>query len=249
MQQTTSAFIDIHHHIVYGVDDGPSTFEESIDMMHAAVNDGIRVAIATSHALPSFQSFPKERYYRHLRRQNDYCIQNNLPLRLYDGCEVFFSAIAVRQLEERRLPTLANSRFVLIEFDPTTKAEQIVDALRQISNLGLIPIVAHVERYRAIQCEPCMLLPYRSQFPFRLQMNCDTVTAKHPRGLCRLKEKLLSAGLVDYIGSDAHNASSRCTGIQSAYLALTKEYGLPRSLQYVYRNQLEIFDRRFELQV
>ena len=219
------SFVDIHQHVVYGVDDGPATLAESIRLLERDCEQGIRHVIATSHAYPAMHPFPYECYYRRLSELNQVCRTRNLPVYIYPGCEVFYSREAIRHLEERRLPTLARSRFVLLEFDPTSAMEGIESGVRETANIGLIPVVAHCERYDAFIRDPQAGAELRARYPMRLQMNCATILRRLPHPLRKARDFLLRQGVIDYIATDAHNATERPPRMMDAYRQLVATYG------------------------
>ena len=98
-------FVDIHQHVVYGVDDGPRSAEESLEMLRLAQRDGVTHIIATSHAYPAMEPFPAERYLRHLGVLRQACRDEGIAVSISAGCEIFYSDVAIRQLQERRNPT------------------------------------------------------------------------------------------------------------------------------------------------
>ena len=233
--------IDLHEHLIYGVDDGARTLEDSLRMLQAAQEDGIGWIVGTSHAYPSLQPFPLERYTRHLAAVNQLSRERQLGVSVYEGCEIFYSPIALRQLEAGALPTLAGSRFTLIEFDPTLSTDGLIDALRQVANAGFVPVIAHVERYDALFRDIDALLDARQQFPLRIQMNCDTIAQKCPRPVRKFRDALLREDAVDYVASDAHDTKRRPTRMLDAYRALEKQYGVQRARRLTGDNQMELF--------
>lgn len=236
------AMIDIHQHIVYGMDDGAQTMAESLQMLQKAQADGIGYIIGTSHAIPSMAEFPLERYYRHIDMLNQACQEQGIPVVVYEGCEIFYGDSVLRKLEAQRLPTLARSAYVLIEFDPTLSGESIIAALRQIANGGYVPIVAHVERYEALVKKPDLILEASEQFPLRIQMNCATVSGRMPRPIRKFRDRLLDEDRVDYLATDAHNVSSRAANMTVAYEVIGKKYGQDRADALVGGRQMEIFE-------
>lgn len=236
------AMIDIHQHIVYGMDDGAQTMMESLQMLQKAEADGIGYIIGTSHAIPSMSEFHLDRYYRHVDALNEACLNQGIQVVVYEGCEIFYSDSALRKLDAQCLPTLARSAYVLIEFDPTLRGDSIISALRQIANGGYIPIVAHVERYEAIVKKPELILEAREQFPMRIQMNCSTVVGRLPRPIRKFRDRLLEVDGVDYLATDAHNVSSRVVNMTAAYEVICKKYGQDRADALVGERQMEIFE-------
>ena len=234
---------DIHAHVVYGVDDGPRTLEESVALLEAACRDGIRRLIATSHAYPAMHAFPRERYFRHLREINYECREKRgMDIQLFSGCEIFYSDVAVEQLRQRKLPTLAGTACVLVEFDPTSSVQAVTDAVRRLANAGYLPVIAHCERYDAFRRNLGLFEALRSEFRVLFQMNAATVVEKAPWDLRRFREHVLSHGLIDLIATDAHNTSDRPPLLGEARELLAKQYGEEAARRWTGENQQAIFE-------
>ena len=142
--------IDIHHHLLYGLDDGPSRFDEAARMAECAAQDGIRTLIATPHVYPGVRPFQREMYDEALERLNQHCSRKGVPLSILGGAEIRHTDAAVRLLEEGRLPTMNGTSFVLVEWSTSADAQSIADAVREYANAGYRVIIAHIERYRGL---------------------------------------------------------------------------------------------------
>ena len=233
--------IDVHHHVVFGVDDGAKTEADAQAMIERSAADGVAYIIATSHATPSMERFPMETYLRHLDQLNDFCQGHQLDMAIHSGCEIFYSDNVVRLLNDRQLLTLAESRFVLIEFDPTWSAEKIIASLREVANAGYVPVIAHVERYEDLVEKPDLLLECREKFSMRIQMNCSVMIGKMPRRVRQLRDLLMQENALDYVASDAHNVHERKSRMQQAAEEISKMMNPQYAVQVMGGNQLEIF--------
>lgn len=218
-------FIDIHHHIVYGVDDGPRDMEESLAMLMRAKQEGVSHIIATSHAYPAMYPFPRESYLRHIGALRQACRERALGITLFTGCEIFYSDAAIHQLEERVIPTLAGTRHVLVEFDPLTSWEGIFGAVRKLANRGFRTVIAHCERYEALYGRLDGIRELKREFPVYFQINANTVTARLPRKVRRFRDGMFAGGLADFVASDAHNCTSRPVRLTEAFGELSRRYG------------------------
>ena len=233
-----SGFIDIHSHILYGMDDGPKTLAQSVDMLCAAKANGIDHIIATSHAMPHRYPFPFEQYYRCLDELNQQNKSLRIGVTLYKGCELFYSDVALRHLEEKRVPTLAGSRFVLVEFAVDASLHTIQDGLSQIASLGYIPVLAHCERYGVLMKKKQTLIAMREDIPMRLQVNASTIVQKH--FFAPSIFKVLDH--VDYIATDAHNLTTRGYYLREAYEVIRQRIGEQKAMALL-RNPREIFQQ------
>lgn len=220
-------FTDIHHHILYGLDDGASDREKMQQMLRRAAQDNIGRIIATPHVVPGVKRFDREQYERALQEARAYCRENDLPLELYEGCEILYTSQTCGFLMDGRIPTLAGSDFVLVEFSPDVRYDRMYDALDSLLHSGYLPIVAHVERYACLGQHPARAEQLKDELPeVCFQVNCATVTGEgRSHAERRFLEKLLDWDLVDALGSDAHGVSRRCVQMSAAWKKLKKEFG------------------------
>ena len=232
--------IDIHQHLVYGVDDGPKTFEDTIAMLLEAEKQGVERIIATSHAFPGRAHFDYDGYLDKLDEINAYAEQQGWRIRLLPGCEIYYTPKTLKKLDEEGIPTLAESSFVLVEFMPEVKAEELFKGLRDLANGGYDPILAHVERYYCLQEKPEVFQDLR-RLGVHIQMNAKTVLQS--KGLFGGKSyirRLLKEGLVDFVATDAHNTSSRPMCLRDAYSFLEKYYGQDMADRLTWKNQIAV---------
>ena len=167
-------FSDIHSHFVYGIDDGAQTLENMEAMLDAAAADGVSRLIATPHMTPGVHQFNEERLWRHLSEARAYCQICGYDLALYSGAEILYTPAMEHYMSSHRLPTLADSQCVLIEFSPTIPYAEIVTAVELLERNGYTPILAHVERYQALRGMNIYNLKEQSSALY--QVNCNTVT-------------------------------------------------------------------------
>lgn len=234
-------FIDIHHHLVYGVDDGAKTMEAMQQMIQQAWADGIRYLITTPHATPGHEQFPLADYYSHLKQARKWCQEQGIALNLYEGSEILYTQVTPRILRERQVPTLANSRFVLLEFLPNNTFEQLSEAARNVRSVGFIPVFAHIERYPCLK-KPEQLEELRDSYGVRMQINARTMIRKNGFFEDRRIHRFFDADLVDYISTDSHDMPHRHSCMTECYERLKTLYGKSRADALTYDNALEIFN-------
>lgn len=216
--------IDIHSHVIWGVDDGAETREQTFQMLRAAADDGIRKIICTPHITPGVYEFPEERFQEHLEISKEYIRQEGLPLRLTRGAELLYTELTARLLREGKAPTLEESRCPLIEFSPSDSWTHILSAVQAVSRAGFTPVIAHIERYPAIRTVEQVRLLKTSCFAY-LQVNARTLTRKQPLLRRRYFDHLFQEKLVDFIATDTHAMPGRGTCMQEGMAALEQKYG------------------------
>lgn len=235
-----SGFVDVHQHIVYGVDDGPAELDYAVEMLRAAEAAGTRHVFATSHACPSMERFRARTYHQHLFELRRACDEHGIGVSLYKGCEVFASQVAVRLLGQRRLPTLGDTGFVLVEYDPTSSFSDVEDSVRSIANEGYTVVMAHCERYDAVVARLDDLARLKRDYPLRCQMNAQTLLLPLHGSRKRIRRTLLETGLIDYVASDGHSLNRRPPQLDKAFAQAEKMLGVQRAQALFGGNQQEI---------
>ena len=219
-----SLYTDIHSHVIWGVDDGAETKEETFRMLESAVKDGIGRIICTPHITPGVYEFPEEAFQSHFRQAQEYIAQKGLPLTLLQGAELLYTDSTPRLLREGKAPTLAGTDCALIEFSPTDTAAHITDALQKVASAGVIPVIAHMERYPAIH-KIEQVKELKSRYRARVQINARSLTRKQPLLYRGFFDKLFREGLVDYVATDTHAMPGRETCMTEGMRALAEKYG------------------------
>jgi protein-tyrosine phosphatase len=215
--------IDIHCHILPNVDDGSSSMEESMEMARMALYSGITAVVATPHFLGEPESLEQlpliDRAYRELKKS---LMIWDIPLRLHKGAEILCTKKTSILAAERKLPTLSNTRYVLTEFYFDETFEFIDDCLAEISYHGYRPVIAHPERYAAIQQDPLRARHWVNH-NFVLQLNKGSVLGAFGSHAQQCANDLLELGLVHLFASDAHGCITR-TPQMTPLLEWAEEY-------------------------
>ena len=218
------AFVDIHHHLLNGMDDGPAEFEETKRMLHRAVVEGVEHIAATPHMTPGMEHFDRDKYQERLAAVREYVAQEGLPLTIHAGVEVFYTAFTVSYLRQNKIMPLGNGWHVLVEFHPSERYEAIRDAAMNISNAGYSMVLAHAERYRALR-RGDRLTELRNAYDVKVQMNAAAILRAHQRWGDRWIRRMLKDGKVDIVSSDAHNTTMRPCLMGSCAELLSTTYG------------------------
>ena len=217
-------FVDIHSHVIWGVDDGAETQEETERLLREAAEDGIGTIICTPHITPGVYEFPEDVFQRHFARAEEFIREEGLPLRLYRGAEVLYTDNTPRLLREERIPTMAGTKHVMVEFSPTDTKEHIFDALQKVAGSGFIPIIAHMERYPAIG-KISQVKELKSRFRAMVQINARSVTRKQPLLRRGFFEGIFKEDLVDFVATDTHAMEGRGTCLTEGMKALEEKFG------------------------
>ncbi len=216
-------FIDIHQHLLYGVDDGARTLRDAQRMLAAACADGVCLVIATPHVAPGEKPIRTEAFAARLEKLRAFGASMGLSVRALLGAEVLYTPMTCRCLREGRVPTLGGTGYVLVEFLPDVRYDKLRAALRDILRSGYIPVVAHVERYACLRPHRALALK-REMDDVLFQMNCSSVVGGNGFFADRHARRLLDEGLIDAVASDAHSLHRRPTRMREAFEALTERY-------------------------
>ena len=218
-------FADIHQHVLWGLDDGPQTFDQMRALLEQDVSNGISFVFATTHAYPQMRPFDMPLYRERINQASAFCNSQGWPLRILPGCEIHYCNFVPDLLTLGKLPTLGDSRHVLIEFDPRVTLPQIGKAADNLYHAGYHPVIAHVERYRCLVRSPRRAMEMRQEYGLAYQMNCHTVL--HPAGIWqrRFVRSMLAAQAIDAIATDAHDTHLRPVLMREAQQAVADAYG------------------------
>ena len=217
-------YTDIHSHVIWGVDDGAETEEETYKMLREAAADGIDRIICTPHVTPGVYEFPEDVFQKHFAAAEAYIREEGLPLKLYQGAELLWTENTPRLLREHQAATMAGTNFAMIEFSPTDSKEKIYDALQKVAGAGFVPIIAHMERYPAIG-KISQVKEMKSRFRAMVQINARSLTRKMPLLRRGFFDGIFKEELVDFVGTDTHALPGRETCMTAGMTALNNKYG------------------------
>ena len=232
-----TGFCDIHHHLLYGVDDGPKTYEEMVEMLLEAHHNGINTIVATPHVRPGISPIPYELIKQRIKEAQEYCDKSGFDIRILRGAEILYTPALVNEAMKKCLPTLADTCFVLVEFAPGIPFKEMEKVVSMLSEYRYQPIIAHVERYRCFLRSP-WLMNRLNQYPeVHFQINCESILGKTGMAAKRLSHWMLRREKIDFIASDAHNTTTRKCLFLETYCML-KEMVDERYIHYMMKREM-----------
>jgi protein-tyrosine phosphatase len=199
--------IDIHHHCLPGVDDGPREWDGAVAMCAMAADEGIEAIIATPHVLRGrWRTAPREELESRLSNLAE---KSNGAPRLYLGSEYFFAHDVNEVLEsgEGIIP-LAGSRYVLVELASNSVPPMIEQPLYRMQLSSWTPIIAHPERNLVLQSKP-EILTALVEMGVRTQVTLGSLTGDFGTEARKAAHMMLERGLVHFVATDAHNTDKR----------------------------------------
>lgn len=216
-------YIDIHSHILPGLDDGSRSMEQSIEMLRIAYEEGITVMIATPHNMPSKGQPSLKMVKERVRELQHEAQMEDIPIEIMMGTEYYFREKVLQLLEEDAAIMMNSSEFVLVEFDPMVEKIYFRNAIRDVLAAGFRPIVAHVERYAKVMSDKSMLRDLKKMGAL-IQVNAASVIGDNGRIAKRDVKRLLKEQLVDFVGTDAHSNGKRAPFMNKCASYLYKKY-------------------------
>lgn len=236
-------FIDMHCHCLPGIDDGAATMEDSLQMLQTAYADGIRKVIATPHFHHRRGHVPKEVILQKLEEVKE-AVRGICPeLELYPGNELHYSSKLPELLAENQVCTLANSRYVLVEFSPEKDFSEMRNALLNVQSQGVWPVLAHIERYLCLVSKPQLAVEL-AEMGVYLQVNADGVLGNYGRKEKKLIKKMFSYGLISFVASDAHDTEHRKQELSAAAAYVSKKFGADMAQKCFWQNQQMVIDNK-----
>ena len=223
-------FVDLHCHTLFRLDDGARDEEIMKSMLETAYKDGIRHICFTPH-FKIYEFDSEESIYIHMQRIKkrydvacEYTKANYPNLELYLGNEIMYHNDIADSLSSKKCSFLGDSSYALVEFEPNCSAYEIENSILRLLRKGIRPLIAHIERYSAINKDPSLLTTLKEHGAL-LQVNARSVTRFKFGKIARLLKNAFKKGLVDVVASDAHNNSSLPPRLSEAYKHIAKNYG------------------------
>jgi protein-tyrosine phosphatase len=213
--------IDTHLHILPGVDDGPDTLEEALALARALVLEGIHSAIATPHYNDEFPRRSASEIRFRVNAMQHMLDRHAIPLRLFAGHEVLIKPGLVEDIQAGRLATLNGSRYMLLELWPSSWIPETERVIFELRAAGIVPMLAHVERYHAIQKDSNRLAALLEQGVLA-QVTASSFSGLWGKTARHCAETLLKKGLVHCIASDAHGLQKRAPDVQAGLQCAAK---------------------------
>lgn len=221
--------IDLHAHILPGLDDGAQTIEDSIGLAELALEGGTEIIVATPHSNQKgrFENYYTEELKKAYRDLKQALEQENLPLKILPGMEIFASGDIREKIRDGALIGLNHTDYYLVEFAFDENPYWMGSCLEDMLDLGKIPLVAHPERYFCIQEHPETVYEWL-QMGCRIQINKGSLFGKFGRHAKKLADRLLEWDMVTCVASDAHSPFMRTTFLGDAADYLAEQYGEER---------------------
>ena len=231
--------IDIHCHILPDFDDGAADLEEALDMARIAAGSSVTDIIATSHFRGEEASLADlGKLMARYEKLSQALQQERIPVKLHPGCEILCLPPTPRMARAGQLPTLGDSNYLLCEFFFNESPLYMSEMLRTLASYGYRIVVAHPERYEAVQRTPQLAENWFRQ-GYVLQMNKGSILGAFGGRVQAIAGSMLESGLYHLAASDAHGAQRRTPDMR-----LLRQHLLDRCPEEYVRVLLEENPRR-----
>ena len=226
--------IDMHNHILPGVDDGSQSMETTLKMIRIAAEEGITHMLATPH-------FKKGHHNASPADVQALADENDLNLTILGGNEVMYFSDIEEAFEAGQLNTMNGSNYLLIEFYPDDDYARIRRGVETVQSLGLHPILAHVERFLPLRKDPYLIDELKGRGAL-IQVNASSIDGSQGFGTKQFCKKLLKLRLVDFVGTDAHHYESRAPRMKKCVEYLYAKYDEAYVDKILFKNAMKLFD-------
>lgn len=207
--------IDIHAHILSQIDDGAENINITLEMIKNAAKDGTDKIVATPHYCIEYGEATITDVKDYVNNLNCLIDEKKIKIQIYSGQEVYLSEHTIEDYLEGKIGTINDSKYMLTECPINEFNDYIFDIIYELKIRGIIPIIAHPERYISV-IENILYINKFIDCGCLFQMNSGSIQGSFGRKVKLAAELFLKNEIYNFIGSDAHNNTNRTTGLSKA---------------------------------
>jgi protein-tyrosine phosphatase len=201
--------IDLHSHILPGVDDGASNLEESLAILKKMEQKGLKKIAATPH-YPLYQNKDYKKFIgEKIKLLKEKAELENIDIEIFSGSEILIEKKLPWLLNDNKLMTINDSDYLLLETHPILLPDYFPEIIHDIQALGFKIIIAHPERYSFIQKNPALLYDWIEVYDLKLMPNSSSIMGMHGKKAEKTAENIVEAGLCHLMSSDTHGIDKR----------------------------------------
>jgi protein-tyrosine phosphatase len=216
--------IDIHCHILPGIDDGAQSVAESLEMAKAAVKEGIHTIIATPHHKNNRYENPKFSIITRVNELNEVLEKESIPIKIFPGQEVRIYGEILEDLHSGEILSLNETQYLFIEF-PTGHVPRYAEKLLfDLQLKGITPIIVHPERNRELLERPELLYDLVKKGSLT-QVTASSICGYFGKKVRDFSFQLIEANLTHFVASDAHNTHNRAFKVAESIDVIETKYG------------------------
>lgn len=234
--------IDIHCHILYGLDDGPQDLEQSMELIRELKKKGVEKIIASPHYISGDDYVPGcEEIREKVKLLQEEIDKEDLGIKVYSGMEVYASHDTVERIKNNEILSLNDSRYILIEFPMQMVPKYMSDLLFAMQLEGFTPIIAHPERYCS-DYRKNKLLDNLVDKGVLLQINSESILGTHGKKAKKAAYHLLRKGKVHLVASDSHSTKRILSDIKKIEKIISDICGVENAERIMYVNPQRVLE-------
>ncbi|URZ03572.1 tyrosine-protein phosphatase [Clostridium felsineum] len=207
--------VDIHSHIIPGIDDGSNSIETTLEMLSIAKERGITKMVASSHYYRGRFENSISSIEKKTNELNEILKEKAVGIDIIPGQEVFIDNYTLDAYKEGKIGCIKNTNYMLVEFDMMHLNENVVDILYELQIKGIKPIIAHPERYTYIQ-KDIYKINELMEGNIYFQVNAGSIEGLWGKTVQNTALRLIEEGVATFISSDAHSTGKRAPGYNKA---------------------------------
>lgn len=230
--------IDIHAHILPGMDDGPASIEESLAICRMAADDGIKKIVATPHIYDDLYKNNRDNILEKVKELNRLTKEEGIDIEILPGADIHFSPRFFHLLDSGYCIGINDSKYLLIEFSQVLPPN-CEDLIFNLKAKGYIPIISHPERNFDIQRRPDGLNKL-IEIGALAQLTAMSLTGGFGHTIKRSAHSLLNQGLIHIIATDTHSVDERPPILSEAFMTAKKAIGEEEAYNMVYHTPMKI---------
>lgn len=216
--------IDVHCHILPGIDDGARGIDESMQMVKEAYEAGFTAIISTSHYIEESYHTSKAQRKELIDVLNTKIEQEGMDIKILNGAEAYISPNLVELIEQQDLPTMNGTKYLLMELPMHNQILHLETVVSKVIDKGITIIIAHPERYLYVQKND-KVLNELAEMGVLFQANYGSCIGQYGKEAQKTLKKLLKANKISFFGTDCHREGSVYTKMPEILKKLEKMIG------------------------
>jgi protein-tyrosine phosphatase len=205
--------VDIHSHIISGIDDGSKSETMSLEMLKISESCGVKAIVATPHFMKGRFNCEYADVKVEVNKLKALAKENNIEIDIYTGQEVYYSRNLASYYTDHLIGTINDTKYMLIELPMLDfNLDEVIDSIYELQIRDITPIIAHAERYKPF-IKKSSLINRLIDEGYLFQLNTGSLTGQFGKDVKKTAELYLQNGIYSFIGSDGHRSKGRNTDI------------------------------------
>ena len=231
--------IDIHAHILPNIDDGARSASETFDMINEASKRGITDIIATSHYMKDRYEIETQDREKIIDLINRKLVEKSINVKIHNGAEIMIYPEICKDLKKGKIPSLANSKYILFEIPTIGKIIYLDDIIRELQENGYKLVMAHPERYQIVKEEPEIVDKCINK-GILLQGDISSIVGDYGERAKKTLKKLLKSDKITFLATDTHQRYTRYQDLEEHLKLIQKEIKIEKLEELTIVNPMKI---------